>query len=938
MVAQDLPVEILNLIFHELSPLDTFNFCCAIMHQPQWRYVYEFMVHLPFRFEYDPIDWRIEKMLSIFKNVELTPLADFNEFFSRKLYERMFGDVASRYNVRRISWNDDLLLNGGFKALSYQLFTRALIDQISLESFPIELLQTLKIVHLVDISDRINLFYTRVEELTLHNCVILLKGLPRSLRKLTMADGRYTIGENDPNVPPACPIVFPEFTHFSISRVRLVWNPPTDFADCWPHLTDVYWYKLSVNFDLDDLLDINPNMRYSGDFEVMMENIHRNPKVFRLREKLSSVVDLTLLPPSLEVLDLTDCSIQGVEGITSTNLRQIILSNNQIRELPPIDQPLLVEFHAANNKLSDVEGLELQVHLRHVDLSNNRLRQVPLLPKRLQYLDVCYNQINVFDINETFQNHDQDPLDLEYLDVSNNRIYFISGIKQLRSIVNLSLNNNDLTGLYEFVNYENLKEILLSCNPLGQAPKFCDLPQLQGIELINCSLTDAPIFRNLPKLSELILAENPYMGMVPNLVDCPSLEVLELDNNSLTKVPLFADFTRLTDLTLRSNDLRTVKLEAPNLRRLITDNNMLESLEVDSQLVLVDAHQNRLPNVTNHDVSGNFNDDKITLVQVYHSVLLFKNPLEHITFHSGEIRCDWSNIKSIWWGDKEMVLICGPRRKGGKGAWESHIKLHITPKLILMPSNIAVGIKYTPDTLRDITIVVTAYSNLSNLKWPQAVEKIRIYREVNIQFPYKDFKTTQLVLFPDGNGSFEKLHHLRYLELSGLNIKMSTKNPLKLPKLLYSFIFDYNVSETIQFRFSGLGSSSTALRILSIMSNFRSDKEYSKFSYALIGHGGDTCHRHLAIIKSSCPRHKKIERGFLNKLAENEMEIVKYQEKKTMEWPSEVIDGLYEKLRCPPSLLSYVFERKLKDGTYAYREYPNPNKFFIAGQNTYKWR
>lgn len=938
MVTQDLPVEILSMIFDQLSPTDTFHFCCAIAHQPQWRYVYDFMVNLPFKFEYDPVDWRIEKMLLIFKNVELTPLKDFDAFFSRKLYERMVGDVASRYNVRRISWNDDSLLNGGFKALSYQLFTCALIDQILLEFFPIELLQTLKVLHLVDISDRINLFYTRVKELTLHNCTILLKGLPRSLRKLTMADGRYSIGENDPNLPLLSPIVFPEFTHFSISRVRLVWKPAVDFAYCWPHLTDVYWFKSSVNFVLDDLLDVNPNIRYSGDFEVMMENIDRNPKVFRLREKLSSVVDLTELPPTLEVLDLTDCSIKGVEGISGSSLREIRLLNNQIRQLPSINQPLLVEFHAANNKLTDLEGLDSQIHLRHVDLLNNRLRKIPLLPQRLRYLDVCYNRITVFDINETFQNYDLKPLDLEYLDVSHNCIYFISGLPQLQAIANLSLNNNDLTGLYEFINYPDLKEILLLCNPLGQAPQFVNLPDLQSIELINCSLTDAPVFRKLPKLLELILAENPDMGVVPNLNQCLNLEVLELDHNSLTKVPLFAEFTRLTDLTLRSNDLRSVKLEAPNLRRLITDNNMLELLEVDSRLVLVDAHRNRLPSVTNDDVSGNFNDDKITLVQVYHSVSLFKNPLEHITFHSGEIRCDWSDIKSIWWGDHEMVHIQGPRRRGGKGTWESHIKLHITPKLVLMPLNIAVGIQYTPDTLRDITIVVTEPSDLTSITWPLAVEKIRIYREVHIQFPYRDFKTRQMVQLPNGNSSFEKLQHLRYLELSGLNLKMLKKLPLRLPKLLYCFIFDYNVSDSIQFRFTGLGSSSTALRVMSIISNFKSDKQYSKFSYALLGHGGDSIHRHLAILKALCPRHKNVSREFLEKLAHHEIDIVKYQEKKTLEWPAEVMDGVYDKLRCPPNLLSYVFERKLKNGTYAYREYPNPNKFFVAGQNTYKWR
>ena len=89
------------------------------------------------------------------------------------------------------------------------------------------------------------------------------------------------------------------------------------------------------------------------------------------------------------------------------------------------------------------------------------------------------------------------------LDLGNNKLTDISGIKLFKNIRFLYLDNNELTNIHVLKDLKNLKELYLNDNELTDISVLKDLNKLETLILNNNQLTDVSVLQNLNKLEIL---------------------------------------------------------------------------------------------------------------------------------------------------------------------------------------------------------------------------------------------------------------------------------------------------------------------------------------------------------------------------------------------------------------------------------------------------
>jgi hypothetical protein len=143
------------------------------------------------------------------------------------------------------------------------------------------------------------------------------------------------------------------------------------------------------------------------------------------------------------ILDLRNAGIQDVTGLEAfTNLRQLYLDGNTLREIP------------------DLDGMTL---LRRLDFSGNQVYKLHALPTGLEWLDVADNQLwDVDDITGLAQ--------LTFLDISDNRITELPTLQGLAQLETMLANNANLTGIPTLP--AGLRHLEAEANNLIAVPTF----------------------------------------------------------------------------------------------------------------------------------------------------------------------------------------------------------------------------------------------------------------------------------------------------------------------------------------------------------------------------------------------------------------------------------------------------------------------------------
>jgi hypothetical protein len=127
------------------------------------------------------------------------------------------------------------------------------------------------------------------------------------------------------------------------------------------------------------------------------------------------------LPPTLERLFLEDCGLTAVSADI-------------------VDMPELIELNVARNSIVKLPRIQ---SLLSLNISHNKLGSFPKLPATIVRVDVSMNAITKLPRRLTFQ-------DLQYLDISFNRIGNMPGLLSLPSLRNFKFASCKLRGTLDF--------------------------------------------------------------------------------------------------------------------------------------------------------------------------------------------------------------------------------------------------------------------------------------------------------------------------------------------------------------------------------------------------------------------------------------------------------------------------------------------------------
>lgn len=310
----------------------------------------------------------------------------------------------------------------------------------------------------------------------------------------------------------------------------------------------------------------------------------RNNRLYRIYLDLSNF-------SNLNYLDLVNNSIFDIK-ITG-NFTNLELSHNNMIELKKNMFTGLKFLNCLNLSYNLVEALETGIfsdlkQLNQLYLKNNRIKFIELdwihSNNSVKMLDLSNNYIEKFSI-KNFQN-------LKYLNLSKNKINFISDIRPEIKLLSIDISDN----LFESIPFEliyssqNIEFINLSRN------KIKSLDFLRNANCSNLNYFDAS-----HNLIELVFPQDFHK--------CTSLTSLILSSNRI-RIMEFPYLEKLSLLDVQNNYLvylnRATLINLPNLKKFYATNNkilVLDSSSFNNNSQLIELHLNRnylakIPNIS----------------------------------------------------------------------------------------------------------------------------------------------------------------------------------------------------------------------------------------------------------------------------------------------------------------------------------------------------
>lgn len=159
--------------------------------------------------------------------------------------------------------------------------------------------------------------------------------------------------------------------------------------------------------------------------------------------------------------------------------------------------------------LKDLEFLKYFPNLTEVvltgDGSSLRIAGVRYTPK-VEYLSIYDIQIDDFMPLGLCSNLKM--LDYVFMDATPKRTIDLSFLRNLPKLWELDLSGLGITDTAIFVDCKNLKELLLSDNPVSNLDGLAELTNLEWLELENCGLTSLEGIEKIPNLKRLFAENN----------------------------------------------------------------------------------------------------------------------------------------------------------------------------------------------------------------------------------------------------------------------------------------------------------------------------------------------------------------------------------------------------------------------------------------------
>jgi len=198
------------------------------------------------------------------------------------------------------------------------------------------------------------------------------------------------------------------------------------------------------------------------------------------------------------------------------HLRYLNISNNKIKDLSGLKSlNFLIFLNASGNQIADLEFLNERGTLNYLQLvilSNNRIKKLtPIQVPKLRKLNLNGNRLE--DLSE-FKGHHT----LEVLEIRKNRLKSLEGLKDLHNLIELYAAENYLTSFKELRNLPQLKKLHLRENQLESLNfELPELPHLYHLNIRANKISDLKSILNLKKYATMLsltMHQNPAIDEV----------------------------------------------------------------------------------------------------------------------------------------------------------------------------------------------------------------------------------------------------------------------------------------------------------------------------------------------------------------------------------------------------------------------------------------
>lgn len=328
-------------------------------------------------------------------------------------------------------------------------------------------------------------------------------------------------------------------------------------------------------------------------------------------------------------------------------------NSNKIKSLTTDNQNLTLEFpdyktrenlDLSNRNLTKLpDEIKLFKNLKSLYLDNNQLTEFPYEVLDLEHLRNLFlngNQISTVNIKSTIKASNS----LITLEIANNQLTEVNGLKNFPNLIFLDLSNNGLSELS--INNSRLNSIKLDYN------NFRMIPDLKNTLCQYISLSNNKIetldFLKLPYSTQILALQNNEIFRTANndLIPYFSIEELDLSQNAFTTFPHnLLNINNLNTINLNQNEIYMWSSED-----LLTNESIKKiDLSFNELLVFFGDLNDRFPNLQTLILNYNnlaiidFNHDNLSQLQIQNNPKADCNlKLKNLN----ELRCDYAHIET----------------------------------------------------------------------------------------------------------------------------------------------------------------------------------------------------------------------------------------------------------------------------------------------------
>lgn len=244
-----------------------------------------------------------------------------------------------------------------------------------------------------------------------------------------------------------------------------------------------------------------------------------NSKLYNLDLSGNKNIELNTIPLDLvETLVLEDCNIEDVSIFKNFKGYHLDISSNPIEDLSPLKDIEISSINLSYTNITDVSSLN---KISDIDLSEN---------ENLTGLDKLSSVMN--------------------LRLDNCNISEVSAISNLTTLKNLYIRENNISNIDVLTNLTNLEYLDAGFNKIENIPEFSKSPNLYNIDLIYNKIT------NIDNLTKW-LPEGLYIDLDSNCIS-------EIPDSLLNNYNIWV-YGQSVDINITSEENKDNKIKLPNI-------------------------------------------------------------------------------------------------------------------------------------------------------------------------------------------------------------------------------------------------------------------------------------------------------------------------------------------------------------------------------------